>query len=483
MAISKRRYLFQFELAGVKTFAVIVILLLLLVWGSEALQFQDHRMDDNVNKPGHYYADNYTPMWCRIASMPDRRMHHATVYSPCNDKIYVIGGSVDYFGLPNRPESNCWEYDPLADAWTIKCPMPMKLNFICGVYCDRKIYIIGGYDSTNTAIRNNLIYDIDRDYWYQGFAFPSPSTAAASRAVWRDSLIYCLGGVITEERSERTNEVYIYAPAVDTFYKASSLPFFMFYSGTTLCFNDNLYIFGGATWPYWPLDSIIIGTIQSSQPDSINWALFDTLPYPIYMNSVGLLEDKVYIVGGRILTPNPVETNKVWEYGLTTGQYYEMSDHPLPLICGIQFVAVKPDSHWLYTMGGDTVFVEPSPHSGEGTASCFRLEISNSHIAEHMDYEQVTMNSSIHAFPNPFKNSIEFRVWIASTGEKTSLKIHDVTGRVLRDFSRQRIEIDTRFSVLWDGKDETGMVLPPGVYFVHLETADQSVTKKIVKLK
>lgn len=463
--------------------AFIVALLFLQVGYSEALQLENYRMDDKTDNVHQYHADKENGIWYQVASMPDRRMHHATVYSPCNEKIYVIGGSVNYYGLPNVPENNCWEYDPLADTWAMKCPMPIKLNFVYGVYCNRRIHIIGGYDSTNTAVRANLIYDIDTDYWYQGLAFPSPSTAAASRVTWRDSLIYCLGGIVYDERSVRTNDVYIYSPVQDTFYEASSLPFFMFYSGTVLAFDDNLYIFGGATWPYWPLDSIVIGEIQSSQPDSINWSLLDTLPYPIYVNSVGLLDNKVYIVGGRILTPDPLETNEVWEYDLTTGQYYEMPNHPLPLICGNQFVAVKPDSQWLYTMGGDTVFIEPHPHSGEGTARCFRLKLDGSHIAEDVGREEHILHSSIHAFPNPFKNNVNIRIEMASSVQEISLKVYDSAGRLLRDFSRQLIEIGTNFSMVWDGSDENGVALPPGVYFVRIKSSKGAQSMPVVLLR
>jgi hypothetical protein len=479
--ISKRKFLLHRESAGAIAYAVIVILLLLFARGSEALQFQDHRTGDKAMKDGFYHVDKDEPIWYRIASMPGRRMYHATVYSPCNDKIYVIGGSENYYGLPNAPENNCWEYDPLADAWTIKSSMPIKLNFICGVYCNEKIYVIGGYDSTNMAVTTNLIYDIVSDHWYQGCAFPSPSTAGASRVTWRDSLIFCFGGVITDRIGDERNDVYIYAPAQDTFYEASSLPFYMFYSGAAICFNDNLYIFGGATWPDWPLDSVVIGEIQSSQPDSIDWALLDTLPYPTYVNSAGLLDNKVYIVGGRVLTPNPLETNKVWEYDLLTGQYYEMPDHPMPLICGNEFVAVKPDSHWLYTMGGDTVFFEQHPHFGEGTASCFRLKIDGSYIAEDVSHEKIILHPSIHASPNPFRHTTRIRYSMRNP----KLTIYDASGRMVKYFNLESSIQDQESSVVWHGDDNNGGEVPQGIYFIRVEylASGDILCQKVLKVK
>lgn len=420
--------------------------------------------------------------WKRIASMPERRMHHATVYSPFNDKIYVIGGSVYYYGPPpNATKDNCWEYDPLADIWTIKSPMPYRLNFIYGAYCNKKIYIIGGYDSTCTAVTTNLIYDIENDMWYEGAPFPIFSTAAGARVTWRDSLIYCMGGVIHDDRGVRVQHVYLYNPEQDTFHECTPLPYWLFYSGTACILDDKVYILGGGIWLNTPLDSIIAGAIQILQPDSINWTLIDTLPYPLYVNSVDILNDKVYIIGGRAHIPTPIETNKVWEYDPVSCQYSALPDHPLPRICGQQFMAVKPDSQRIYTMGGDTVFVEMWPHSGEGTASCFKLIKHELGIIEKENYYSTLQHPLISAFPNPFANKVKI-LFSVSKKANVKLKIYNICGQRVKTLTDFETEIG-KHKFVWNGKDDNNRELPTGVYFVRLETPDISITKKIIKLK
>ncbi len=417
--------------------------------------------------------------WKHITPMPERRMHHATVYSPFNDKIYVIGGSVYYYGFPNAPEDNCWEYDPLSDTWTVKNSMPYKLNFIYGAYCNKKIYIIGGYDSLNTGTNTNLIYDIENDIWYEGSLIPTIATAAGARVTWRDSLIYCLGGVVHDD--ERLTNVYLYDPVQDTFYECSQLPT-GFLGGTACNSGEKIYIIGGERGFYIPYDSILAGTIQTSQPDSINWAFSDSLPYPLYGNSAEVLDETIYIIGGAaVVYPALNETNKAWKYDLVMNEYVALPDHPLPRICSNQFMAVKLDSQWIYTMGGDTVYVEYMPHSGEGVAGCFKLIKHELGITEKENDYPSLQHPSISAFPNPFTNEVKI-IFTASKKTDVKLKIFNICGQQVKTITDFETEIG-RHRFIWNGKDNKGRQLPSGVYFVRLETPNKSITKKIIKLK
>jgi hypothetical protein len=64
-----------------------------------------------------------------------------------------------------------------------------------------------------------------------------------------------------------------------------------------------------------------------------------------------------------------------------------------------------------------------------------------------------------------------------------SLKIYDVTGSLVRDFSQLLSDIGYRSSVIWDAKDDHNRKLSSGVYFIRLESGDHKVTKKAILLK
>lgn len=86
--------------------------------------------------------------------------------------------------------------------------------------------------------------------------------------------------------------------------------------------------------------------------------------------------------------------------------------------------------------------------------------------------------------PNPFSDRLDIKWQMDNAGRNTkdfSLKIYDVSGRLLRQFDYPRIKLSD--SITWDGKDKNGRELPNGVYLIRLETSVYKETKKIILLK
>lgn len=86
---------------------------------------------------------------------------------------------------------------------------------------------------------------------------------------------------------------------------------------------------------------------------------------------------------------------------------------------------------------------------------------------------------------NPFTDRVTIRYYIEkfSSGrtEDVVLKIYNISGQLIKQFSHLANQVPNQ--VIWDGSDDRGRRLPSGVYFVRLETADRSISTKIVKLK
>jgi hypothetical protein len=104
-------------------------------------------------------------------------------------------------------------------------------------------------------------------------------------------------------------------------------------------------------------------------------------------------------------------------------------------------------------------------------------------------------NPNLVLYPNPFKEKMIIRYMIQDAGYKigengvvssqypvVSIKIFDITGRVVRDFSRLTVN-GARSTIVWDGKDGSGRRLPSGVYFVRLDTGEFTKTEKAILLK
>ncbi len=94
--------------------------------------------------------------------------------------------------------------------------------------------------------------------------------------------------------------------------------------------------------------------------------------------------------------------------------------------------------------------------------------------------------------PNPFRGSTEITfsmeqsegsngITSGSTSLTSYMKIYDVGGRLIRQWDYPTASQSYR--VVWDGRNESGCEIPPGVYLVRFETRDHSVTKKVLLLR
>lgn len=90
----------------------------------------------------------------------------------------------------------------------------------------------------------------------------------------------------------------------------------------------------------------------------------------------------------------------------------------------------------------------------------------------------------LHVSPNPFSESIEIRLDGISECRSAGvlkLEIFDATGRVLRQISL--LPIDLSPGVTWDGRDDEGKRVAPGVYFVRVKAGDFTATRKLIVVR
>ncbi|MEO0190817.1 MAG: T9SS type A sorting domain-containing protein, partial [candidate division WOR-3 bacterium] len=93
-------------------------------------------------------------------------------------------------------------------------------------------------------------------------------------------------------------------------------------------------------------------------------------------------------------------------------------------------------------------------------------------------------NPKLTVHPNPFTEKTEiFLPSVDVPGRDASLKIYDITGRLVKSF-----DLATRYSLLatsiiWDGTDDNGRNVPQGIYFCKFTTPEKSDVEKIIYLK
>jgi hypothetical protein len=87
-----------------------------------------------------------------------------------------------------------------------------------------------------------------------------------------------------------------------------------------------------------------------------------------------------------------------------------------------------------------------------------------------------------HVAPNPFGASTEIAFGVPAGRERVSLTVYNVAGRRVRTLVDGELDAGPH-SAAWDGTDSRGHRVAPGIYFCRLESASESLTRKMVVLR
>jgi thiol-disulfide isomerase/thioredoxin len=84
--------------------------------------------------------------------------------------------------------------------------------------------------------------------------------------------------------------------------------------------------------------------------------------------------------------------------------------------------------------------------------------------------------------PNPFNPVTNLTFTVPEGAGRVSLSVYDVSGRLVRTLVNEILPAG-RAGVVWDGRDDRGLRLSSGVYFVRLEAGGQRAMRKVTLLK
>ncbi len=85
-------------------------------------------------------------------------------------------------------------------------------------------------------------------------------------------------------------------------------------------------------------------------------------------------------------------------------------------------------------------------------------------------------------FPNPFNpvTSISYKL---SNRETVTLAVYNMLGQRVRTLINGKAQAAGAYKVQWDGRDESGALLPSGTYFYSLKAGEKLQTRKMILLK
>ncbi len=250
--------------------------------------------------------------------------------------IYVAGG---YGDTTERFLASTEAYDPTADTWTTKAPMPVvrEMRGSNNAVVDRLLYAIGG-SSKGHCSNLNQAYNPKTDSWSTRAPMPTPRCHLAVVAL--DGLIYAIGGTNTNG-SIKFATVEVYDPSTDIWTRAAAMP-----TGrqdlAAVALNGIVYAIGG--WD--PASSSgVLDVVESYDPVSKMWTTRAPMPTPRSGLVVGVLNGLLIAMGGG---DNEKVLTTVESYDPVSDKWAILPDLSTPLA----FSSAVTMNNTLYTVGG-----------------------------------------------------------------------------------------------------------------------------------
>jgi len=393
--------------------------------------FDGLRSSLSIDLHGDTRLGDYLPSstWESIPKPPDSvdRLAHAIVYDPSNDKIYMIGGNPA--GNTGTYLTLCQEFDPHADTWATKAPMPTARGWINACYCRDKIYVIGGHDNSSAAIATNECFDPVANSWSTNAARPRIGLAD-QEVVWRDSLIYVMGG---SDGTSGFAYVDIYDVATDSWKTGTALPL-VSSMGSAAIVGDTIFMVQGlSVYPNcWP--NLYRGVINDSDPTKITWTAGPTPTEVVFNGATAAMNGNVYWLGGFVSATSV--TNHLWKYSTSTESITAVTPNYPAALARCNFMVARPSTEELYVMAGDEYGDWYTPNELYYRIS-FAPPVSHDVKLSGMIAPQASMN---HGSVKPIgvvknlglnpESSIPVTCWIDSAGTRVYSAVDTLAGPV-----------------------------------------------------
>ena len=159
-------------------------------------------------------ADN---RWRARAPLP-QAIHHPAA-AALGGRLYVVGGFVVQGLSMWQAVNTVYEYDPGADRWRMRAPMPTARGALAAVAVDDNIYAIGGTAGRDTGATE--LYDPAVDAWKR--VRPMPTSRNHLAAVYIAGQVIVFGGRAGEP-ARNVGAVEAYDPRTDTWQARAPLP-------------------------------------------------------------------------------------------------------------------------------------------------------------------------------------------------------------------------------------------------------------------
>ncbi len=414
--------------------------------GKEVIMSARHKIIIGLVLIGFLSHHSSALEWGAKAPMPNPRSFLGI--AAVDEKIYAIGGR-NTTGILNIVEI----YDSGNDTWAIGTSMPIpRRDFGIGAV-NGKIYVIGGYDGTN-VLSSVLEYNPSNDSWTLKSPMPTPREWLAVTKV--DDKIYAIGG---DDGDNYLNVCEEYDPVNDSWTTKTPMPTAR--GGLTAqAVSGKIYAIGGC-----PSGVTPCRTVEEYNPVNDSWTSKANMLTARYGLSSAVVNNNIYALGGG--PPFSLSTVECYDPSLNS---WNNETSMLTARWGLGSVAIAQK---IYAIGGQTLY-----HSGYTNVN----EEGGIQVGIEKSIDtRLGIQLKIH--PNPFTKRTEIR-YQASKGQLFSIKIYNSSGRLIKRFyNLENQNLQPINHISWDGSDQSGAKVLPGIYFICCEMGSYKTTEKLILLR
>lgn len=143
-------------------------------------------------------AERYDPEENTWHSLPDLPRGCFDLAATCVGEVLYISGGITEDPDDTIPINDLFQYTPGTDAWVAKAPMLHKRQGHSMVAHGNKIYVFGGYTSSDDVnmedCYSNEVYDVETDQWQELAQTPVEFGHLQRSVAKLDGKVYLIGG-------------------------------------------------------------------------------------------------------------------------------------------------------------------------------------------------------------------------------------------------------------------------------------------------
>ena len=243
--------------------------------------------EQRVDRPYHQVYDGATDRWIDAPPLP-KGANHVGV-EVLDKKLYAIGGHQDQ---NRKPHNECFVYDLEAKRWDKIASLPQPCGAIACVGMNGLLHAIGGAIGDTSAEKKSvdwhLVYDPKADRWDN--RRPMPTGRDHTGVVAIGNMIHLVGGRVDSFHTN-SNLHHAYDPKQDKWVVRRPLPTARSGHGAVL-YRGKLFVMGGEG------TDRVFGQNEAYDPATDRWEAYAPMMTPRHGLGAAVVGDAIHVAGG-----------------------------------------------------------------------------------------------------------------------------------------------------------------------------------------